>query len=74
MVVKVLAQDSKHVEVLDRGLGVQERELQRICTWVSSNLKNARQRDRVGEFVLARRATGAQGGDCFTFVADYDAV
>jgi hypothetical protein len=74
MVVKVLAQDEAHVEVLDRGLGVQEREVERLKSWVSSHLTSARTRDRVGEFVLARRARQAEGGDCFTFVADYDAV
>jgi hypothetical protein len=70
MVVKVLAQGESRVEVLDRGLGVHERELEKICKWVASHWKTARLRDRVGDFVLARRGPAAHGGDCFTFLSD----
>jgi hypothetical protein len=73
MVLKVLARDAEHIEVLDRGRGIADRDVQRLCSWVASHLRTAEARDRIGEFVLARRSPGSHGASCFTFVAHEEA-
>jgi hypothetical protein len=74
MVVKVLAEESAKVEVVDRSMGIADRDVRRICSWVSHNLYTAQMRDRVGDFVLMRQTAGPGGANCFTFVQLDDEV